>query len=204
MNIKTILTFMGVTIGIVIGVGALLWQFGSATGKPLEDVAADMRLSKGEGEVVLVEFSDFQCPACASVQAPLKQILEKYSGRVKLVHRHFPLTSIHPNALEAAYATEAAYNQGKFFEYGDVLFAKQGEWSSLEDPTDKLVGFAEELGLDKERFANDLDSQEVKDRVSVDMLYASRNALSGTPSFFVNGVQVDFGSLEAKLAELTQ
>ncbi|GAB4026464.1 MAG: hypothetical protein Fur0011_2260 [Candidatus Microgenomates bacterium] len=204
MNIKTLLTFMGVTIGILVGVGALLWQFGSATAKPLTDVAGDMRLKRGEGSVVVVEFSDFQCPACAAVHEPLKQVLAKYEGKVSYVHRHFPLTSIHKNALSASQAAESAYNQGKFFEYGDVLFAKQAEWEGLADPSEKYIVYAKELGLDAEKFEADYKSREVADRVSADMVYANRHALSGTPTFFVDGVQLDFTNLEAKLAELTK
>lgn len=204
MNIKTILTFMGVTVGILIGVGALLWQFGSGAAKPLEDVAGEMRLKKGEGSVVVVEFSDFQCPACASVHEPLKQVLSKFEGKVSYVHRHFPLTSIHKNALTAAYAAEAAHNQGKFFEYGDALFTKQSEWEGLSDPSEKYVDYAKELGLDAKKFESDLKSRDVAERVSTDMVYANRHALSGTPTFFVNGVQIDFTNLESKLAELTK
>jgi len=204
MNIKTMLTFMGVTIGILIGVGALLWQFGSGAAKPLEDVAGEMRLKKGEGSVVVVEFSDFQCPACAAVHEPLKQVLSKFDGKVSYIHRHFPLTSIHKNALTAAQAAEAAYNQGKFFEYGDVLFAKQAEWEGLADPSEKYITYAKELGLDTNKFGADLKSREVAERVSTDMVYANRHALSGTPTFFVNGVQIDFTNLESKLAELAK
>lgn len=204
MNMKTMLTFIGVTIGILVGVGALLWQFGSTTAKPLSDVAGDMRLKQGEGNVVVVEFSDFQCPACAAVHVPLKQVLAKYEGKVAFVHRHYPLTSIHKNALSAAHATEAAYNQGKFFEYGDVLFTKQAEWEGLADPSEKYITYAKELGMDMSKFETDLNSREVADRVSADMVYANRHALSGTPTFFVNGVQVDFTNLETKLAELTK
>lgn len=204
MNMKTMLTFMGITIGILVGVGVLLWQFGSATAKPLADVAGDMRLKKGEGSVVVVEFSDFQCPACAAVHEPLKQVLAKYEGKVSYVHRHFPLTSIHKNALSASQAAEAAYNQGKFFEYGDVLFTKQAEWEGLADPSEKYISYAKELGMDTNKFEADFKSREVADRVSADMIYANRHALSGTPTFFVNGVQLDFTNLEAKLAELTK
>ncbi len=204
MNVKTLLTFMGVTVGILVGVGALLWQFGGVANKPLEDVAGDMRLKKGEGSVIVVEFSDFQCPACSAVHAPLNKVLSKFEGKVTYVHRHFPLTSIHKNALTAAHAAEAAYNQGKFFEYGDVLFTKQSEWEGLSDPSEKYLTYAKELGLDTSKFESDLKSREVAERVSADMIYANRHALSGTPTFFVNGAQIDFTNLESKLAELTK
>ena len=204
MNMKTLLTFMGVTVGILVGVGALLWQFGSGSAKPLVDVAGESRLVKGSGSVTVVEFSDFQCPACASIHAPLKQVLAKFEGKVTFVYRHFPLTSIHKNAVAAATAAEAAHNQGKFWEYGDVLFTKQAEWEGMSDPNEKFTEYAKELGLSLEKFAQDLKSEEVKGRVNTDMIYANRHAFSGTPTFFVNGVKTDFANLEAKLTQLTQ
>lgn len=204
MNIKTLLIFMGVTVGILFGVGALLWQFGSGAAKPLSDVAGENRLVAGSGTVTVVEFSDFQCPACASIQAPLKQVLSKFEGKVSLVYRHFPLTSIHKNAVVAAAASEAAHNQGKFWEYGDILFAKQAEWGELSDPTEKFVQYAIDLGLSTDTFNQDIKSEAVKERVNTDMIYANRHALSGTPTFFVNGVKTDFANLESKLVELTQ
>ena len=108
MNPKSLITFVLITVGVLLGVGGLLWQFGSNAGKPIEDVAGDMRHTKGSGEIVLVEFSDFQCPACQAVQQPLKQILSKYEGKVTFVYRHFPLTTIHKNAQIAASLAYAA------------------------------------------------------------------------------------------------
>lgn len=204
MSLKTLLTFMGVMVGILVGVGALLWQFGSGASKPLADVAGESRLAKGSGSVTVVEFSDFQCPACASVHLPLKQVLTKFEGKVTFVYRHFPLTSIHKNAVAAAQAAEAAHNQGKFWEYGDLLFAKQNEWGGLSDPTETLISYAKELGLSIDTFTSDMKSDAVKERVNTDMIYASRHALSGTPTFFVNGVKTDFVNLESRLEELTK
>ncbi len=204
MNMKTMLTFMGVTIGILVGVGALLWQFGSGASKPLADVAGENRLTKRTGPVTVVEFSDFQCPACASVHTPLKQVLAKFEGKVTFVYRHFPLTSIHKNAISAANAAEAAHNQGKFWEYGDMLFAKQAEWEDLADPTEKFVEYAKTLALNTDTFLQDLKSDVVKERVNTDMIYANRHAFSGTPTFFVNGVKTDFTNLESRLVELTK
>lgn len=204
MNIKTLITFVVVTLGVLLGVGGLLWQFGQAGSKPIADVAGEKVHVKGSGAVEVVEFSDYQCPACASVHEPLKQILSKFEGKVSYVHRHFPLTSIHKNALFAAQATEAAHNQGKFWEMGDLLFTKQSDWAGVEDPKSKFAEYAASLGMDKDRFEKELESEEVKTRVSVDMLAASRYALGGTPTFFVNGMETDFVQLEAKLTSLTQ
>lgn len=201
---KTMAVFVVVTLGVLLGVGGLLWQFGSATDQPITDVAGERTHIKGSGVVTIVEFSDFQCPACLSVQQPLTQILAKYEGKVELVYRHFPLVSIHPNAMMASYASEAADMQGKFWEMHDMLFAKQGEWSGLGDPKEAFAAYSESLGMDKSKFVVDMESQDAKDAVTTDILASTRYRLSGTPTFFVNGVKTDFGQLESKLAELTK
>jgi protein-disulfide isomerase len=121
---------------------------------------------------------------------------------VEFVYRHFPLTTIHKNAQIAAQAAEAAGLQEKFFPMHDKLFMAQSSWATLADPRETFAVFATELGIDKDKFLSDIDSQVVKDAVSVDMLAASRYALSGTPTFFVNGVKTEFGSLEGKIQEL--
>ncbi len=204
MNLKTILLFVGVTLGVLLGVGGLLWQFGTNADKPIADVAGEMRYQKGSGEIVVTEFSDFQCPACQGVQAPLKQILAKYDGKVTFVYRHFPLVSIHKNAMVAAQASEAAHGQGKFWEFHDLLFDKQTEWAGLSDPRELFGTYVEILQMDKAKFLSDLESQEVKDKVSVDVLDSTRYRLTGTPTFFVNGKKVEFAQLESRLVELTK
>lgn len=204
MNIKSILIFVAVTLGLLLGVGAMLSQFGAEADKPVAEVAGDKTHALGSGEIILVEFSDFQCPACQSVQEPLKQILAKYEGKVTLVYRHFPLSSIHKNAMVAAQAAEAAHLQGKFFEMHDLLFAKQAEWSEESDPRGIFASYAEQLGLDKDKFVGEIDGQTAKDSVSIDLLAATRYRLSGTPSFFVNGVKTEFTQIETKLSSLVK
>jgi protein-disulfide isomerase len=204
MNLKTILIFIAVMVGVLAGVGGLLYQFGQAGEKPIEDVAGEMRYKKGEGSITLVEFSDFQCPACLSVQAPLKQILSKYEGKVQFVYRHFPLTSIHKNAQMAAQASEAAHQQGKFWEMHDKLFETQASWQGIGDPRELFLGYAKELGLDEAVFINALDSQATKEVISTDLLATTRYRLTGTPTFFLNGSKIEFGQIELKLAELTK
>ncbi len=202
MQKKTIITFIVVTLGVLLGVGGLLWQFGSTEVKPITDIAGERRHIKGSGAVEVVEFSDLQCPACAGVQEPLKKILTKFEGKVTFVYRHFPLTNIHKNAMAAALASEAANKQGKFWEWHDLLFARQTEWSSLSDPKPKFADYAKELGMDGDRMLQEMDGEDVRQMVSDDLLAATRNRLTGTPSFFVNGVKTEFAQLEAKIAEV--
>jgi protein-disulfide isomerase len=202
MNIKSILIFIAVTFGVLGGVGALLWQFGSNTDKPIAEIAGEKRHVQGSGPITLVEFSDFQCPACQSIQEPLKQILNKYESKLEFVYRYFPLTSIHKNAMISAQAAEAAGLQGKFFEMHDKLFATQNVWQGVNDPRSIFAGYAVELGLDKDKFVSDLDSQNVKDSVNVDLLAATRYQINGTPTFYVNGIKTEFDNIEAKISEL--
>ena len=204
MNTKTIIIFIAVTLGVLLGVGGLLYQFGASADKPIAEIAGKKAHVLGSGTVSVVEFSDFQCPACLSVQEPLKQILKKYEGKVELVYRHFPLTSIHKNAQLAAQVAEAAGLQGKFFEMHDVLFAKQTEWEKLGDPMEAFTAYAMLLQLEMTKFEADVTSQAVKDLVNADSLDATRYRLSGTPTFFVNGVKTEFAQIEAKIEQLVK
>lgn len=201
---KTVIVFVVVTLGVLLGVGGLLWQFGASADKPIADIAGESKHSQGTGAIKIVEFSDFQCPACLAVQEPFNKILKKYEGKVEFVYRYFPLSTIHKNAQIAAQAAEAAGLQDKFFEMHDKLFATQNTWATLPDPREIFSGYALEIGIDKAKFIVDIDSQVVKDAVAVDLLAATRYALSGTPTFFVNGVKTEFGQIEAKLASLVK
>ena len=203
MSLKSIILFIVGTLGVMGLVVALLWQFGANTGKPIADVAGKRAHVSGSGPVEIVEFSDFQCPACGAVQDPLKQLLEKYGEKVTFVYRHFPLTSIHPYAQIAAQASEAAGMQGKFTAMHDLLFARQTTWSK-SDPSALFVEYAKELGLDTDKFAIDLNSQTAKDLVNVDAMDATRFKIAGTPTFYVNGIEMTFDKIEAKILELAK
>lgn len=204
MNIKTIFIFVAVTLGVLLGVGGLLAQFGTQSDKPILDIAGESKHTKGTGAIKIVEFSDFQCPACLAVQEPFNKILKKYEGKVEFVYRYFPLSSIHKNAQIAAQAAEATGLQGKFWEMHDKLFDTQAVWATLADPRETFASYAGPLGIDMPKFLIDMDSQATKDAVAVDLLAATRYALTGTPTFFVNGVKTEFGQIEAKLEELTK
>ncbi len=132
--------------------------------------------------ITIVEFSDFQCPYCARVGPTVKQLQDVYKDNVKIVWKHYPLTSIHNNAMEAAVAAEAAHSQGKFWQFHDKLFASRSKLSP-----DQMRQYATELGLDTAKFEADLTSPETKKHVTDDMSEAHRLGVTGTPVFFVNG-----------------
>lgn len=138
-------------------------------------------------QVTLIKYSDFQCPGCQSYSAILDAMVAKYPDDVQVVYRHFPLTRIHPNAIPAARAAEAAGNQNAFWEMHDKLFATQNDWGSQLNPEDTFVGFAEELGLDVDQFTTDYRSSEIRDAVQADADQAEELNLSSTPSVYFNG-----------------
>ena len=123
---------------------------------------------------------------------------------MKFVYRHFPLTQIHKNAQISAQAAEAAGIQDKFWQMHDKLFETQTQWQGLADPKETFAKYSEDLGMDKEKFVADLDSQVVKDIVANDALAANQNRIGGTPTFYVNGVVTDFPKIEMKLIELSK
>jgi len=135
-----------------------------------------------DAKVTLVEFLDFQCPFCSRVQPTLDQIRKTYGDQVRVVFKHLPLKSIHPQAAPAATAAEAAHSQGKFWEMHDLIFANQGQLGDA-----KYQEWAHQIGLDMDRFAKDLKSPAVAQRIDTDSQEAAKLGVSGTPAFFVNG-----------------
>ena len=132
-------------------------------------------------KVILVEWSDFQCPFCTRVNETLRQVEAAYGDRVALVFKHLPLP-MHPGAPAAHAAAEAAHGQGQFWAMHDKIFANPHD---VETAT--LVGYAEEIGLDMERFRRDWVSDSVRARIRADAEEAEALGVTGTPSFFVNG-----------------
>lgn len=131
-----------------------------------------------QAKVVVVEFSDFECPYCAQSAGEVTAMLAA-NPEVAFVYRHFPL-SMHPNAQISARASEAANKQGKFWEMHDELFAGQSELSR-----ERILEMAKTLGLNEDQFKNELDSSEMVDAVKADSDKAKELNLSGTPTFYI-------------------
>jgi len=153
--------------------------------RPRVQVAADPSRLRGNPDalVTIVEFADFQCPYCQSVQQSLKQVLDKYHGKVRLGFRDFPLRQIHPQAQQAAEASRCAGEQEKFWEYHDLLYANQ----SRLDPS-ALKEYAQTAGLDAQRFQNCVASGKFQAQVESDLQAGIASGVSGTPAFYINGV----------------
>ncbi len=150
--------------------------------------------------VTVIEFSDFQCPFCSRFYTQtLSQLQEDYidTGKIKLVFRDLPLDSLHPNARLAHVAAECADEEGKFWEYHDVLFEKQSQWQRLppSDYLNSLIQYADDLGLQTVSFESCLESQEMFDEVARDVLEAARYGATGTPTFFIGNEEDGFVKL---------
>lgn len=141
--------------------------------------------------VTIVEFSDFQCPSCRAAQPAIKQVLEQYSEQVRLVYRHYPLPQF-TNSRQASYAALAAQDAGLFWEYQELLYARQDEWSTITDRDSlkaTLIAYAVELGIDSEAFTAKMETTEVAEQVQADAQIGREIGVSATPTIFVNGVQ---------------
>jgi Na+/H+ antiporter NhaA len=155
--------------------------------EPIVDLAVDVDPERdhirgpAESDVTLVEYGDFECPYCGQAEPIVRELLADF-GDVRYVWRHLPLSDVHPNAQLAAEASEAAAAQGVFWEFHDLLLAHQ---DALRPPN--LMGYARDLGLDVERFTEDLRGHAGAARVAEDVDGADLSGVSGTPTFFVNG-----------------
>ena len=159
-----------------------------ATAEDILDLAEDVDVERDhvrgpdDAPVTLIEYGDFECPYCGQAEGVIRELLGKFGDEIRYVWRHLPLNDVHPRAQLAAEAAEAAAAQGRFWEMYDRLLASQDELS----PPD-LGRHAEELGLDVERFWDELRGHDFSARVAEDVASADASGVTGTPSFFING-----------------
>lgn len=146
---------------------------------------------KLDGKLTLVEFGDFQCPACGAYEPLVRQVTADNKDTLKVVYRHFPLTQMHQNALIGAKAAEAAGLQGKFWEMHDMLYDKQKDWSEGLNARDIIMGYASTLKLDMKKFEADLNSKAVEEKILGELKEGTRLGVQGTPTFFLNGKKLE-------------
>lgn len=184
-----------VTVVIVVGAALLLSQPGDTKTESI--TVADKELLLGpekdreavgtpSAKVVIVEFGDYQCPACRLAKPVVGQIIEEYKDKVYFVFRNFPLP-MHQNAVLSANAALAAGAQGKFWEMHDALYENQEEWGESPKAKDFIKAYASDLGLDAARFEADLDAQVGKAIVEKDQDDGYKLGVNSTPTFYING-----------------
>lgn len=141
-------------------------------------------------KLTLVEFGDYQCPACRVYQPLVKQLMVDFAGKINFVFRNYPLAQ-HSNANISSQAAEAAGLQSKFWEMHNKIYEDQASWSDSKDAKNIFIRYAKELGLDVDKFANDMESSEIKDRIKEDMTDGNLTKLNATPTYFLNGVKME-------------
>ena len=148
---------------------------------------------KGQNKagVTLLEYGDFECPACKAYYPVVEQIVAKYEEDIQFQFKHFPLVQIHRHAFEGSRAAEAAGRQGKFFEMYALLYENQSAWSSLDNPLQTFVGYATQLQLDTAKFQTDYASGEINDIINADYQEAIKLGAKSTPTFVLNGKKLD-------------
>ena len=194
MNVKRIVFWASFVIILALIVWGLVVAMNKAPsdgvtfGSPAPVTTADHVRGPDTAVVTLIEYSDFQCPACAIYYSVLEKLSQEASTTLRLVYRHFPLYPLpHKNAYLASQASEAAALQGKFWEMYALIFENQKAWENLADPKSVFEGYAERIGLNGAAFTRDLESGAVKDRVRADHDEAISLGINATPTFFVNG-----------------
>lgn len=210
----------------VIGFALIFWKFitgGQTSDQTQEQTTtvsvgeagnikeSDPIAGKVDSKVVLIEYGDFQCPACGAFLPVVNQLKKEFGDRVAFVHRDFPLRSAHKHAQISAQAAYAAKLQGKFWEMHDKLYETQASWSTARDPRSDFEKYARDLNLDVEKFKTDMNSSEAKSFVDESYNESIRIGLNYTPSFILNGELIDTPRgfepfkilLEQKLNEIT-
>lgn len=155
---------------------------------------ADHVFGNTSGKTMLIEYGDFQCPACGSAFPNLDELTNEYKDKLTFVFRNLPLTSIHPNARAAASAAEAAGLQGKYWEMHDQLYEKQNDWqgASTERRLSFFEGYAQQVGVkDMNEFKADMESKQVSDKINFDMALAKKVGASATPTILLDGKKIE-------------
>jgi len=159
---------------------------------PLHPPISDKDHIQGNDNAVieLVEYGDYQCPYCGAAYPMVKRIQEKLSDKLKFVFRNFPLRNIHPHAMAAAIAAEAAALQGKFWQMHDIVFENQTKLGQSS-----LLKYAKQIEIDIDKFTIDIARPELSEKIEVDFESGIRSGVNGTPTFFINGEKYN-GSFE--------
>ena len=188
--------FIGIIIGVIVGlVGIFVLtnnkESSNNGGNNTVAQASEHVAGKLDSQVTLIEYGDFQCPACKSFFPLVNEIKNTYGDRIKFQFRHFPLVQIHNNAFIGSRAAEAAGKQGKFFEMHDLLYENQDSWSTASNPATILESYATQLGLELDKFKTDMNSASVADTINADVKAAQATGGNSTPTFVLNGKRIE-------------
>lgn len=190
---------------LVVGVAVVSKTSNSNTpAKPVDSsllIKSDSnKLAGANSKVTIVEFGDYQCPACGAVHPLVKQVVDANKDTLTFVFRNFPLSQ-HANALVAAEAAEAAGAQGKYWEMHDKLYENQTEWSDSKNPVDIFVGYAKDLELDTTKFKQEVSDKKYSAKITADQDDGNRLGVNATPTFYIDGAQFsgDYSNFKSQI-----
>ena len=186
--------FLGVVAAAVLVIaGIVIFSSDSSTKTTVTadqlDETVGHKLGPDSAPVKIVEFGDFQCPACAAAAVDFEKAQAANGDSVQIIFRHFPLPN-HQNGLNGSLAAESAGQQNKFWPMLDLLYANQKQWQDLDNPLDTYVNFAKELDLNIDQFEKDYASSETKKTVETDRDYGLALKVDSTPTFYLNKVKL--------------
>lgn len=181
---------------LIAGFGGIFFFSKQKASAPTGNNQAAVSLSnhvdgKGLKGVTLVEYGDFQCPACSAYYPLVKQIKEKYKDDITFQFRNFPISSIHQNAMAAHRAAEAADKQGKFWGMHDQLYENQASWKDAPNAASIFQSYASALGLNIDKYKQDVASRATNDVIRADIKEGTRLGVKGTPTFVLDGKKID-------------
>lgn len=193
-EIKMLIGISVVTLVLVVGAAFMFGGTSSSAKntKPAKNVSElvhnDSHIIKGQSnKITIVEFGDFQCPACGAAYPTVTEVLKNYKSKVNFVFRNFPLP-MHKNSQPAAEAAEAAGAQGKFFEMYDMLYTNQSKWGETNNAMDYFIQYAKALKLDVDKFTSDVQNKKYAKKIQKDIDDGYAVEVNSTPTFFINGV----------------
>jgi protein-disulfide isomerase len=169
-------------------------QYSTVAASAANGNIADHVFGKADSKVVLVEYGDFQCPACGSAYPNLKDVTEEFKDKIAFIFRNNPLTTIHPNARAGAAAAEAAGLQDKYWEMHDMLYERQNEWSAADATQRKsfFESYATQVGIkNMDKFRTDMASKAVNDKIDYDLALGKKVPVTGTPTILLDGKKVE-------------
>lgn len=188
--------FWAVVLVIVLGFVGIIWVTSDKSKAPANNTNGDTGTTnhvegKGSTGIKLVEYGDYQCPACFQYYQIVKDVVAKYSDKITFQFSHYPLTQLHQNAFAASRAAEAAGLQNKYWEMHDVLYQRQSEWSAASNAQNYFDTYAEQIGLNVNQFKSDYASEKVSKAINADMEAGRKLGITGTPTFYLDGQKLD-------------
>ncbi len=186
-----------VALLVVLALGASVLYSQKVNEKANEGVVINSHVrGNQDSSVKLVEYSDFQCPACSQAYPFVEEAVAEFGDQISFEYKHFPLITIHKFAVPAARAAEAADQQGKFWEMYSKLFEDQSVWSNSQNPETYFIQYASDLGLDVDQFKSQMNSSVITDAVTASFSEARDLGLTGTPTFFLNGEKMTLNTFD--------